>query len=71
MSTVGKHPVNGKDVVVKVAATGLFVLRKVRPAGEVYGTMPKADARRLRKAVRAAGRGDLAAAPRQTLKVVG
>lgn len=71
MSSLGKFVVNGKNRVVKVAASGLYVDRKVRPVSEVYGMMAKGDVRRLRKTLREVGQTQFAAAPRFRLTVEG
>lgn len=49
------------------AATGLKIgyRGKVQPTGNALAALPKGDARKLRKAARAAGRYDIAGAPRR------
>lgn len=55
--------INGKSVYV--TPTGVRVGKgKVTPAGAFFAALPKGHARRLRKALRAAGRPDLSGAPR-------
>lgn len=61
---LGKFIVGGKLLSVKVAATGLYVNRRVAPANRTFNAMPKGEVRRLRKALRSVGRTDLAAASR-------
>lgn len=63
--SLGKFVINGKPLVTRVAATGLYVNRKVQSAGQVFGAMTKCDARRLRKSLRKVGRTDLSGAVRQ------